>query len=77
MRSQHSLFKIGPFGNTKLNLAALASLALVLIVALVPPIAHVFGLIALPLKLYAWALGLILIPVAAMEIAKALRLTRH
>ncbi|MBQ4579163.1 MAG: calcium-translocating P-type ATPase, PMCA-type, partial [Clostridia bacterium] len=36
MRSEHSLFKIGPFTNRKLNMAALFSLLLVLLVVFTP-----------------------------------------
>lgn len=51
MRSEHSLFKIGPFTNHKLNWAALASIALVCLV-LFTPVGVAFGLVILPSKLY-------------------------
>ena len=47
MRSEHSLFKIGPFGNKNLNLAALASVILMAIVLFTPGIQTVFGLMYL------------------------------
>ena len=72
MRSTHSLFKIGPFSNSKLNWAALASTALVALVTFVPPVRSAFGLIVLPGSLYIWALVLILCPLLVMEAAKAL-----
>lgn len=75
MRSHRSLFRIGFFTNRHLNLACLASLALVLLV-LFTPVRIAFGLIALPGELYLLALGLILAPVAVMEIAKALELVK-
>ena len=59
MRSEHSLFKIGPFSNHKLNWAALASLAMVCLV-LFTPVGIAFGLITLPWELYLLGLGLIL-----------------
>ena len=69
MRSEHSLFKIGPFGNKKLNLAVLASVVLVLLV-LFTPLRIAFGLVLLTPKLYLIALGLILVPLVVMEISK-------
>ena len=75
MRSHRSLFRIGFFTNRHLNLACLASLALVLLV-LFTPVRIAFGLIALPGELYLLALGLILAPVVVMEIAKALELVK-
>ena len=76
MRSEHSLFKIGPFTNMKLNMAALASVLLVALVVFTP-LSGAFGLIALPGKCYAIALGLILVPLLAMECSKAFGLTKH
>ena len=76
MRSSYSLFKIGPFGNKKLNGAALISLLLVLIV-LFTPLRVAFGLEILPMGLYAVSLVLVLVPLAVMEIAKALNLVKH
>ncbi len=73
MRSERSLFKIGPFTNSKLNGAALLSILLVLLV-LFTPINIAFGLVILPLKLYLYALGLIFVPVVLMEASKALGL---
>ncbi len=70
MRSEHSLFRIGPFSNHKLNWAALASTVLVALV-LFTPVRIAFGLILLPAKLYLTALGLVLIPLLVMEISKA------
>ena len=76
MRSEHSLFKIGPFTNHKLNWAALASTLLMALV-LFTPIRGVFGLIALPANLYLIGLGLILVPLVVMELSKLLGLIRH
>ena len=76
MRSQHSLFQIGPFTNHKLNWAALASLLLVCLV-LFTPVGVAFQLELMPGWLYAAALGLILTPLVVMEIAKAIGLVRH
>ena len=76
MRSDKSLFKIGPFGNSKLNWAALASLVLVLIVCFTP-VRIAFGLELLSAKLYLIALGLILIPSVIMEFCKLVGLIKQ
>lgn len=76
MRSEHSLFKTGVFGNHKLNWAALVSVLLVAIV-LFTPLSTAFGLIILPWELYLIGLGLILVPVLVMEISKACGLIKH
>jgi len=76
MRSEHSLFKIGPFSNRKLNIAALISVLLVLLVVFTP-LSGAFGLVTLPGKCYAIALGLILVPLLAMECSKAFGLVKH
>ena len=73
MRSERSLFRIGPFTNRKLNWAALASLVLVSLV-LFTPLAPVFGMMRLPLGIYGVGFLLALVPVAVMEAAKALGL---
>ena len=69
MRSDRSLFKIGVFTNRTLNLASLASIALVALV-LFTPVGIAFGMVTLPLHMYLIALGLILVPLVVMEIAK-------
>lgn len=76
MRSEYSLFMIGFFTNRKLNWAALASMALMVLV-LFTPVSIIFGLIYLPGKLYWLGLGLVLIPLAVMELSKALGLIKH
>ena len=75
MRSEHSLFKIGPFGNRNLNLAALASTALVALVVFTP-IRTAFGLVVLKPWLYFVALGLIILPFFVMEIYKLIAFLR-
>ncbi len=76
MRSEHSLFKIGPFSNRTLNLAALSSVLLVALV-LFTPVGSAFGLIYLTVDLYFIALGLIFVPLVVMEISKLLGLIKH
>ena len=69
MRSERSLFKIGAFSNSKLNLFALISLALVAVV-LFTPLRIIFQLAILPWELYLIALAISFIPLIVMEIAK-------
>ncbi len=76
MRSDHSLFKIGLFTNSKLNWAVLVSLVLVLVV-LFTPLRVAFGLVLLPTKLYLIALGLVLVPMVIMELSKAVGLIKQ
>ena len=77
MRSSHSLFKTGFFTNKYLNGAAALSLVLIALITFVPPLALVFGLTALPGHLYLTALGLALVPVVVLEIAKAAGMIAH
>lgn len=76
MRSDRSLFKMGPFTNAKLNGAALISLGLVAL-ALFTPLSIPFGLAALPWQTYLLGLGLSLAPLAVMELSKAAGLIKH
>ena len=75
MRSEHSLFHIGPFTNKTLNLAALTSTLLVALV-LFTPLNTIFGLVILPWKMYLIGLGLIFVPLVIMELSKALGLIK-
>ncbi len=77
MRSDKSLFKTGVFGNSKLNLAALASLLMVLLVLFVPGLNTIFGLVYLSTELYLIALGLILVPIVVMEFCKLVGIIKH
>jgi len=76
MRSEHSLFKIGPFTNGTLNKAALVSIVLVALV-LFTPLSGPFGLVRLPASLYLEGLGLIFVPLLMMEFSKAFGLIKH
>ncbi len=77
MRSDKSIFKIGPFGNTTLNWAALASVLLVAFVLFTPGVQTAFGLVYLPANLYLIAAGLIFVPTVIMELCKLLGLIKH
>ncbi len=72
MRSERSLFQIGPFTNSKLNGAAALSILLMLLV-LFTPVSQIFGLVYLPAKVYLIGLGLIFAPLPIMEISKKIR----
>ncbi len=76
MRSEHSLFKIGPFSNHTLNWAALASTALVALV-LFTPLGVIFKITMLPWQLYLIGLGLVLVPFVVMEICKLIKHLLH
>ena len=76
MRSEHSLFKIGPFTNSRLNGAAALSVVLMCLV-LFTPVSRIFGLITLPGNVYLIGLGLIFVPLVVMEFSKAFGLTRY
>ncbi len=76
VRSDKSLLKIGAFKNKTLNLAVLASTLLVVLV-LFTPLKVAFGLITLPFKLYLTSIGLALVPIVVMEIAKATGLIKQ
>ncbi len=70
MRSEHSLFRIGPFKNKTLNLAAIVSTLLVGLV-LFTPIGAAFNVIIFDNAwLYLVGLGLILTPLLVMEVCK-------
>ena len=70
MRSHRSLFAISPFSNKTLNLSALLSIGLTLIVLLVPGINTVFGFVYLDAVHYVEAFALAFSPVVIVEIIK-------
>jgi Ca2+-transporting ATPase len=70
MRSSHSLFKVGFFSNKTMNLALLVCTALTAFVLLVPGVNTVFGMMMLDWWMYLVGLGLSLLPIFVMEIAK-------
>ena len=77
MRSEHSLFKIGAFKNKNLNLAAIASTAMMAFVLFVPGVQNIFNLVYLTPVQYLIGLGLIFVPFVVMEIAKAIGFIKH
>ena len=77
MRSEHSLFKIGPFGNKMLNLAAIASTVLTAAVLFIPGVNSIFGLTYLEPVKYLIGVGLIFVPLVVMELAKLCGFIKH
>ncbi len=77
MRSDHSLFKIGPFSNKLLNFVTLLSLALIAFVAFVPGVVTAFGMTYLPYYGYLIVLGFSFVPIIIMEIAKLVGFVKH
>lgn len=76
MRSEHSLFSIGFFSNKYLNIAALVSITLIIMILAIPDATAAFGMVRLSFGSYLLAIGLALVPVVVMELAKALGLLR-
>lgn len=77
MRSEHSLFKIGPFSNHKLNWVTLISSALIAFILFTPGVVTAFGMTYLPYYGYFIGIGLSCVSVLVMEISKALGLIKH
>ncbi|MGB4701173.1 MAG: calcium-translocating P-type ATPase, PMCA-type [Syntrophomonadaceae bacterium] len=77
MRSDHSLFTIGWFTNKYLNGAAVVSLVLMALVIFVSPVTSAFGLTQLSGQMYLIGLGLALVPILVLELAKGLGLITH
>ena len=77
MRTEHSIFKIGPFTNKTLNMAALTSTALMAFVLFVPGVQDIFNLRYLTWQQYLIGVALIFVPLLVMEVAKALGLIKH
>ncbi len=72
-RSKHSLLKIGIFGNKYINVAALTSAMLILLVMIVPGVSGVFGIVKL--NLIQWLLIILLsfIPFLVCEFVKIIK----
>ena len=70
MRSSHSLFKVGFFSNKMMNLSFLVCTALTAFVLFIPGVVNVFGMMMLDWWLYLIGLGLSLVPLLFMELAK-------
>lgn len=71
MRSSQSVFRAGIFRNKKLVLAAIACVALQLSVIVIPPLAQVFKTVALSAQQWLVVAVLALVPLAVVELEKA------
>lgn len=70
VRSSHSLFVVGLGSNLYMLGAFAVSLVLILLIAFIPPVAAVFGLVRLTNQLYLLVLALAFVPVVVIEIEK-------
>ncbi len=71
VRSEYaSLFRIGPFSNRYMQMAVGASIALLLLVCVLPPLQTVFNTHFLAVREWGIVLGLALMPAIAEEITK-------
>ena len=77
MRSEHSLFKIGPFSNHRLNWVTLISIVLIAFVLFTPGVVTAFGMMYLPWYGYLIGLGFSFVPIIVLEISKAVGLVKH
>ncbi|MBO7304094.1 MAG: cation-translocating P-type ATPase [Clostridia bacterium] len=70
MRSSHSLFKVGFFSNKTMNLSLIACTALTAFVLFTPGVVGVFSMMILDWWMYLIGIGLSLLPIFVMELAK-------
>lgn len=77
MRSGQSLFSIGFHTNKALLKAAAVSVAMIVLVVFVPPIATIFELTQLSGNMYLIAVLLAFVPFPVLEISKRIGLVRH
>ena len=77
MRSDRSLFKIGPFSNRRMNIVALISVALIAFVVFVPGVNGAFGMVYVEWWGYLIAIAFSFVSVIVMEIVKALGIVKY
>lgn len=73
VRTNHSIFVSNPFKNKIMMLSLFVGVGLILLIALVPPIAAIFHLEMLNFKQWLMVLGLSLIIIPIVEIVKAIQ----
>ena len=68
MRTTHSVFSSNPFGNKLVNIAFIFETCLLLLVALIPPVASIFGMTQMNLTQWAISIGgaFLIIPVCEL-----------
>ena len=77
MRSDRSLFKIGPFSNRRMNIVALISVALIAFVVFVPGVNGAFGMVYVEWWGYLIAVAFSFVSVIVMEIVKAFGIVKY
>lgn len=77
MRSERSLFKIGPFSNKYLWIVTAITTALIAFVLFTPGVVTAFGMTYLPWYGYLIGIGFSLVSVVVMEVCKAAGLIKH
>lgn len=70
---KHTAFKLGFFGNSKLNLATIGCLFLLVIIVLVPGLRDIFSLAKLSLHDWDWIVGLCVLPFVFGELTKIVK----
>ena len=77
MRSDRSLFKIGPFSNRRMNIVALISVVLIAFVVFVPGVNGAFGMVYVEWWGYLIAVAFSFVSVIVMEIVKAFGIVKY
>ncbi len=77
VRTNHSIFLSNPFKNKAMLLSLLLGVGLVLLIALIPPIAFVFHLVMLSLTQWLIVVGFSLLIVPIVEIVKLIQNLKH
>jgi len=74
---KHTAFKLGFFGNSKLNLATLGCIFLLVIIAVIPGLREVFSLTRLYWHDWDWIVGLGIMPFVFGELTKIIKNIRR
>jgi len=70
---KHTAFKLGFFGNSKLNLATVGCIILLVLIAVVPALREVFSLAKLSIFDWDWIVGLSILPFIFGELTKVIK----
>ncbi len=70
VRTNHSIFASNPFKNKLLNLAFISELAIILAVALIPPVANIFNMTQLSIAQWAVIFGVSILIIPICETVK-------
>ncbi len=77
VKTNNSVFKTNPFKNKLVNYSFLLGIAILLFVALIPPIASVFGMTSLTINQWGVTIAISLLIIPVCEIAKAIQNKNH